>query len=216
MPAKSDGGERIRVVLVDDHPVVRQGTKTLLEQAGDIEVVGVTGEGLAACRMVAELHPDVLALDVRLPDISGVEVARRVRATSPGVAVLVLTGYEDVGYRRALVNLGVKGYLHKTASGEQILAAIRALARGESALACEGAPKEEPIEGEGLTPREREVLELLVAGRRNQEIAEAMTLSLKTVEFHISNLLQKLGARSRAEAIRNAVAQGLASLDRLP
>ncbi len=199
--------QRTRVVIVDDHPMLREGTKSLLEKTPDIEVVGTAGQGGEALRMVAELKPDVLILDVRLPDVSGVEVARRVREGSPEVAILILTGYDDVGYLRALVDLGIKGYLRKSSKGEEIIEAVRMVAKGKKVLDTGAADNGEFV---GLvTARERDMLRMIGAGMRNNDIAEALGLSSKTVEFHISNLLQKLGARSRTEAILKAQQLGL-------
>lgn len=203
----------IRVVVVDDHPILREGTRTFLERAPEVEAVAAAGDGASALALVAQHQPDVLLLDVHLPDMSGVEVTRRVREEFPGVAVLILTGYDDMGYARALLQLGVQGYLRKTVSGEEMLAAIRAVAEGRTVLISEMASKALGSENEPLTPREQEVLQLLAAGRRNAEIASALAVSVKTVEFHISHVLEKLGARSRAEAIGKALQLGLVLLE---
>lgn len=203
----SKGERRTRVVIVDDHPMLREGTRALLEKTPDIEVVGTAGQGTEALRVVAELRPDVLILDVRLPDVSGVEVTRRVREAFPEVAILILTGYDDVGYLRALLDLGIKGYLRKTAKGDEIIDAVRLVAKGKKVLDTGGADNGEFV---GLvTARERDMLRMIGAGMRNSDIADALGLSSKTVEFHISNLLQKLGARSRTEAILKAQQLGL-------
>jgi DNA-binding NarL/FixJ family response regulator len=200
---------RIRLVIVDDHPLMRDGTRRALAKMSDIEVVGEAANGETACAMVAQLRPDVLLLDVRLPDLSGIEVARRVRAAFPKVALVVLTGYDDAGYRRELLRIGVSGYLSKSASASEVADAIRAAAKGALLPGGEVTEAESPDDGEGLTERERQVLHYLVAGRRNAEIAETMVVSQKTVEFHISHILQKLGVRSRAEAISCALRRGL-------
>lgn len=200
--------EPIRAVLVDDHPALRHGTQAILQQAGGIEVIGATGEGAEALQLVESLRPDVLLLDLHLPDVNGVEVARRVRERCPEVAVLVLTGYEEVGYVRALRELGVRGFVGKTASNEQIVAAVRAVAAGRTVLVSEGVEATLRAGSPVLTSREQEVLRLLAAGKRNQEIADALCVSLKTVEFHVGHVLEKLGARSRTEAIVEARRQG--------
>ncbi len=200
----------IRVILVDDHPLLREGTRALLAQNAGIAVVGAAGDGKAALRLVGEQHPDVLLLDIHLPDISGVEVAREVRVRSPRVAILVLTGYEDVGYARGLLQLGVQGYLRKSASGAEIVAAIRAVAAGQTVLAPAVTRVVIANGVDPLTAREYEVLGLLARGQRNAEIARTLAVSVKTVEFHISHVLDKLGVRSRTEAILKARQQGFA------
>lgn len=192
--------ESIRVIIVDDHPMLRDGTKACLDQAGGVDVVAVASTGAEALRLVQAHRPDALLLDLRLPDVSGVEIARRVRERSPEVAIVVLTGYEQLGYTRALRELGVKGFLQKTASSKEIVDAVRAVAAGGSAFP--------DIEGSGnikaLSMRELEVLRLMVAGYRNADIVEELSISLRTVEYHVSNVLSKLGARSRADAVRIA------------
>lgn len=204
-----------RVLIIDDHPMVREGTRALLERSATIKVVGALGEGVAALWLVHELQPDVVLLDVRLPDISGIEVARQLRTEFPAVKVLVVTGYDEIGYARALLQLGVRGYLAKSASGAELIAAVRAVAAGNQVLTAEAARV--IIEGRNapLTAREHEVLQRLVAGRRNAEIANDLSLSLKTVEFHVRNVLQKLGARSRAEAVSFALQRGIHLTERL-
>lgn len=200
---------RIRVVIVDDHPVLRDGTRGLLAGSAGIAVVGMTGRGEDVLPLVERLRPDVLLLDIHLPDVNGIEVARQVRVAHPDVAILVVTGYDDAGYVRVLVRLGVRGYLSKSAPGDQLIAAIRAVAGGQMALLSEAA---KAALGDGtttLTAREHEVLRLIVAGHRNADIAERLSVSVNTVEFHIGKLYQKLGVRSRAEAIRKAHEQGL-------
>uniref|UniRef100_A0A7C2ZZ19 Response regulator transcription factor n=1 Tax=Thermorudis sp. TaxID=1969470 RepID=A0A7C2ZZ19_9BACT len=203
-------GKTIRVVIVDDHPMLLEGTRVCLERAPDIAVVGVTGMGREAIHLVAEHRPDVLLLDLRLPDISGVEVARQVRAAYADTAIVVLTGYGDAGYLRALRPLGVRGYLPKTATDAEIVDAVRRAAAGCTMVASHS---EREILTEPLTPREREILRRLVAGQRNAEIAAALLISVKTVEYHVSNIFTKLGARSRAEAIRIAHEQGILLLE---
>ncbi len=199
----------VRVVLVDDHPIVRKGIHACLEQAPDIEVAGVAGDGLRALRLVKVHRPDVLLLDLHLPGLGGVEVARRVRAAFPTVAVLILTGYDEVGYLRDLLELGVQGFLSKTVPDDEILAAVRTVAAGKSVVASAAVHK---VMGNGsgsLTDRERHVLKRLAKGWQNSEIASDLAISEKTVEFHIGRLLAKLEARSRTEAVRKALHQGL-------
>lgn len=203
----SDGA--IRVVLVDDHPMLREGTAALLAAQADIAVVGQTGRGAEAVALVGVRRPDVLVLDLHLPDLSGVEVARRVRAEHPDVAILILSNYEDAGYVRALLQLGVRGYLGKVAGGTEIVAAVRGVARGGATVLSNAARAALGAGGVELSAREMEVLGLIAAGRRNAEIAGALFIAESTVEYHVRHVLQKLGARSRTEALRKAREQGL-------
>jgi DNA-binding NarL/FixJ family response regulator len=199
----------IRVALVDDHPMLREGTAALLAARPDIAVVGQTGRGAEALALIGERRPDVLLLDLHLPDLSGIEVARRVRAEHPQVAIVVLSNYEDAGYVRALLQLGARGYLGKAATGEEIVAAVRAAARGGATILSDGARAALGAGGATLSARELEVLVLIAAGRRNAEIASALSIAESTVEYHVRHLLGKLGARSRTEALRRAREQGL-------
>ncbi len=191
----------ITVLLVDDHPIVRDGTRTALERDTSIAVVGTVTRGTDALVAADRLRPAVVLLDVHLPDMSGVEVARRLRETLPEAAILVLTGYAEMGYARALLSVGIQGYLSKTATGPEIAAAVRAVAAGRRVLTAEAAVAARGSAEIALTPRERQVLVLWAAGRRYAEIADELCISVKTVEVHVGHLLDKLGATSRAEAL---------------
>lgn len=206
----------IRVVIVDDHPMIRDGTAVYLRETDDIEVVGVAADGRSGLDQVRQHRPDVLVLDLRLPDMPGVDVARQLRREFPDLSIVVMTGYDYQAYRRELGRMGISTVLGKTASGSEIASAVRAAAAGgQGAAAAEGAdPAAEAFEV--LTYREYQVLEMLAAGKRNPEIAEAMIVSLKTVEFHVSNLLNKLGSRSRTDAVLRAQGLGLISPQTLP
>ena len=199
----------IRVVLVDDHPMLREGTAALLAAQPDLAVVGQTGLGAEALALVEGLAPDVLVLDLHLPDVGGVEVARRVRAARPATAILVLSSYEDAGYVRALLQLGARGYLGKAATGEEIVAAVRAAARGEATILSEAARAALGTGGARLSARELEVLGLIAAGRRNAAIAATLSIAESTVEYHVRHIFSKLGAWSRTEALRKAREEGL-------
>ncbi len=209
-----------RVVVVDDHPIMRAGTRAALEEQADLAVVGVAADGAEALRLSDALRPDVLVLDLGLPDISGVEVARQVSATSPEVNVLVLSAHDTLGNVRSLRDIGVRGFVSKLASGDELAGAIRRVAAGGTAISVGGGsatstsragsedgPGDEPQES--LTAREADVLELLAAGRRNMEIAAELSVSVNTVEFHVRHVLAKLGARSRTEAAMRARELGL-------
>ncbi|MFP4437261.1 MAG: response regulator [Chloroflexaceae bacterium] len=203
----------IRVLVVDDHPMILEGTQALLRRSPNIEVVGAATSGKEAVQMVEELQPEVLLLDVRLPDMNGVEVAHAVRTTFPDVAVLVLTGYDDTGMLRSMLQLGVPGYLRKTATGDELIAAVEAVAAGQKVLEAELLQIGLASVEQSFTEREISVLRLAATGMRNAEIADQLEVSVKTVEFHMRHVLAKLGVRSRTEATGTAVQRGIISLD---
>lgn len=185
--------------------MVRDATKALLERQPDFRVTGTAGDGATALTMYSSQQPDVVLLDVRLPDTSGVAVARQLRATNPQVAIVVLTGHADPEYRHALLRTGIMGYLSKSVSGDEIVRAIRLAVTGEAVLPDSLSPGEPS----GLTARELEVLRLVTTGLPNVQIAGALGLSTRTVEVHLGHILVKLGARSRVEAITIARDRGV-------
>lgn len=204
----SDPAPAIRVAVVDDHPMMREALRALLDRAPGIAVVGLAGQGRAAVRIAQKHPPDVMLLDIGLPDISGIEVVRQVRKLAPAVRFVILTGHDQAEYASVLLALGVRGYVPKTVGGCEIVAAIRHVASGRRYLAGAAASSDPHAEHHldllttrELTTREREVLELLVKGLHNAEIARELVLSVKTVDFHVGNVLGKLGARSRTEAV---------------
>lgn len=205
----STEGQPIRVVVCDDHAILREGTQLILETVPGLEVVGTATTGGEALGLVERSRPDVLVLDLQLPDMSGVEVARRVRGSFSAVAVLVLTGYVDATYIPRLLQIGVRGYLPKTASSSELIAAVRAVAAGRTIVVSHGTGiGAEPL-GAPLTPREHEVLRLMANGLRNADIARRLCVSIKTVEHHVTNVLVKLGVQSRTQAIIKAREHGL-------
>jgi DNA-binding NarL/FixJ family response regulator len=194
---------QIRVAVVDDHRALREGTRDLLARTPGITVVGVAGDGAGALQLVATLGIDVLILDVHLPDLSGIEVTRRVRASHPDVRILILTGFDEVGYVQALRQLGAHGYLRKSASGRDIVDGVRALAAGRTHFGSTSLPPADDLPESmlaSLPPREAEVLQLLARGLDNAEIATSLGMSQRTVEFHVGHLMARLGVRSRVEA----------------
>jgi DNA-binding NarL/FixJ family response regulator len=210
---------RIRIVLGDDHSLVREGTRHILEQQPDLQVVGEAGDGEAALEMISTLKPDVAILDIRMPKMSGVEVARRIKAVAPATHTLMLTAYDDDEFVLALMEAGVSGYLLKTARATELVDAIRtvqsgepvlhpAIARKVAQLWARGQRQSEASGSEALSAREREVLELAARGGRNKAIAEALGISVRTVEGHFNSILGKLGVASRIEAVLYAVAHG--------
>lgn len=206
----------IRVLIADDHPVVRSGLRGLLERLEDIEVVAEAGSGEAALRLAGELRPDVLLLDMEMPGLKGYEVARRIRQACLPVSVLVLTAYDDREYIQGVLALGVEGYLLKDESADTIVEAIRQVAQGRRGWVSPrvmarlaGRPPEVEAAGSRLTARELQVLEGVVASCTNQEIAQNLNISPKTVEKHLVTIYEKLGVSSRVEAAVLALREGL-------
>lgn len=206
------------MLVVDDHPVVRHGLIAILHYEQDIEVVGDAAEGAQAVQLILELLPDVVLLDLRLPELSGIEVMRRVRAQAPQVRFLVLTTYDTDEYIAPALAAGAQGYLLKDALPDELSRAIHALAQGgaalEPAVAARLLERIADREREELSGREREVLQLIVAGLSNKAIAVQLKLSENTVKSHISHIFGKLGVQSRAEAVAVALQRGLVPLGR--
>lgn len=210
----------IRVLLLDDHMPLRAGTRALLAAAPDIEVVAEAAGGREALALAAQLQPDVVLLDIKLPDISGVEVARTLRQDFPEIKVLVLTAYNYEQYVRTLFAIGVEGYLLKSDPGLELIAAVRAVMRGEQALSAEiTAQLAQRTVRSGvaaiprLSEREREVLTMVGRGARNKEIAQQLNIKVSTVDTYLSNTMAKLGVHSRSEALQEAIRQGIIVLD---
>ena len=209
----------IRVLIVDDHPVFRYGLRALLGAEADVALAGEAEGGEAAVELAAELAPDVVLMDLNLPGINGIEATRRIMATSPHVAVLVVTMFQDDDSIYAAMRAGARGYLLKGADGEETLRAIRAVANGEAIFSPAIArrimehfaarPAGPPVAFPDLTEREREILGLLAAGLTNAAIADRLSLSGKTVRNHVSNIFGKLQVADRAEAIIRAREAGL-------
>jgi len=216
--------QSIRVVLADDHAVVRKGIKEFLEGEGDIVVVAEAADGMEAVDLVAQHLPDVAVLDVQMPQMTGVEVTRRIRTRWPDVKVMVLTAYDDDPYIFALLQAGASGYVLKTASSEELIRAVRAVHRGESALSPEvtgkvvaqlttGRPLGARSQEEALTGRELEVLQLAARGLTNRAIGRELGISSRTVQGHLANIYGKLGVSSRTEAVTRALQRGWIVLD---
>ena len=206
----------IRIVVVDDHPVIRSGVCGLLASAADIEVVGEASNGEEALRLVEEGLPDVVLLDLELPDIPGVQVARRIQEGHPQMKILAFSAHDDAVYIRELLELGVAGYLVKDEASEAIVEAIRGVAQGEKGwvsrrVAAQMAAWVEMDSQDGikLTAREQDVLRLLVRGVTNQAIAAELGISEKTVEKYMGAIFGKLNVSSRVEAAVYAVRENL-------
>ncbi|HWN26307.1 MAG TPA: response regulator transcription factor [Actinomycetospora sp.] len=208
----------IRVVIADDHPVVRRGLAALLESVEGVEVVGQAATGREAVREAQLLAPDVVLMDVQMPDLDGVEASRRIATSSPGVAVLVLTMHDDDETVLAALRAGARGYLLKGADQEEIRRAVHAVVAGEMIVAPAAAahvvarlaaPPAAAAPFPELTPREREVLDAVARGRPNGAIAAELGLAPKTVGNHVSTIFTKLGVATRAEAVVAARRAGL-------
>ncbi|MFD5399958.1 response regulator [Streptomyces griseorubiginosus] len=213
-----------RVVVADDQTVVREGIVMLLGLLPGIEVVGAAGDGEQAVQLVAELAPDVVLMDLRMPRCDGVEATRRIRAEHPGTQVVVLTTYADDDSLFPALKAGARGYLTKDAGGDEIVRAVHSVLSGDAGLSpsvqrrlLERLSQPEPPQPtatsveppDGLTAREVEVLALIAEGLSNQEIARALHVSTATVKTHINNLFAKTGLKDRAQAVRYAYAKGL-------
>jgi len=195
----------IRVLVADDHPVVRHGLCTMLEIEDDMVVVGRAADGEEAVRQARETRPDIILLDVQMPNVDGIEALRRIRADNPEARVIVLTTYRNEDYIFPSLEAGARGYLLKDASRTELAAAIRAVHRGESLLdpqvarTVSNTPRPDP-----LTARELEVLRLMADQKSNAQIAEQLFVSENTVKTHVSNILAKLGCSDRAGAVLTA------------
>jgi DNA-binding NarL/FixJ family response regulator len=209
----------IRVVLADDHAVVRKGIREFLEEEGDIAVVAEAADGHQAAILVAEHQPDVAVLDIQMPIVGGIEATRRIKAAHPDVRVLILTAYDDDPYIFALLQAGASGYVLKTADSEELVQAVRAVHRGESALdpavaqkvvqqLTSGRPLGARASVEVLTEREIQVLRLTAKGLTNKAIGQTLGISDRTVQGHLANIYGKLEVSSRTEAVTEALRQG--------
>ena len=197
----------IRVLIVDDHPLFRDGLAGLLATVGDAEVVGAVGDGDEAVRRTIELDPDVVLMDLNLPGVPGLDATRRIVGSAPRSAVLVLTMVDDDGAVLAALRVGARGYLLKGAAQEEVMAAVRTVAAGGAVFGARVAQRVlsgDPAGRYDLTPREAEVLALVARGSSNVEIAKELGVSLKTVQNHVSRVLAKLQVADRTQAALRA------------
>jgi DNA-binding NarL/FixJ family response regulator len=214
---KGSTGPKIRVILADDHAVVRSGIRLYLEKAGDIEVVGEASDGEMAIAIIDQLNPDVAVLDIQMPKATGIEVARRVRSLRKPVGLLILTSYDDDPYVSAVLKTGANGYVLKTASPDEIIHAVREVYQGKSVLDATILPKvmariaqpaeETPVEP--LSEREIEILSFVAKGLTNKAIGSQLNISDRTVQGHIARIFEKLQASSRTEAVMRGISLGL-------
>ena len=215
----------IKILIADDHAVVREGTRQILEKEPDLEVVAEAGNGEEAVRLAGSVKPDVAIIDIAMPKLDGIEATKQIKALYPTMAVLILTAYDDDQFVFSLLEAGAAGYLLKSVRGSELVDAIRAVYSGESVLHPSIARKVlnrfVPVSGkpgkqdssEILTEREIEVLKLATRGLSNQEIANELYLSLRTVQAHLSHIFNKLQVSSRTEAVVHALKEGWVSLN---
>jgi len=212
-------GAPIRIVLADDHALVREATAELLERAGGIDVVGQADNGTEALRLVSGLRPDVLLLDLAMPGMDGLEVARRTREVSPDTHIVALTAHEEQPYVLAMLEAGASGYLSKSSRGHEVVSAVRAAAAGETVFSASiGRSVTRSALGRSgpataLTPREMEVLGAAARGLGNKQIAAELGMSARTVQTHLTSVFAKLGVGSRTEAVLLAVKRGWVRAD---
>jgi DNA-binding NarL/FixJ family response regulator len=219
---------KIRILIADDHAVVREGTRRILEQEPDMEVVGEAGDGEEAVNLATSLKPDVAIMDISMPKMDGIEATRLIKAACPSISVLALSAYDDDQFVFSLLEAGAAGYLLKSVRGRELLDAIRAVYSGESVLhpsiarkvlnrfvSASGKPEGKEPSGM-LSDREMEVLKLAAKGLSNQDIAEKLCLSIRTVQGHLGHIFNKLQVGSRTEAVVRALKAGWVTLDDVP
>jgi len=217
---------KIRVLLAEDHAIVREGAREFIQREPDMEVVAEATDGEEAVRLASELHPDVVVMDVRMPKLNGIEATKKIKELLPSTALLVLSAYDYDQYIFALLEAGAAGYLLKGVRAHELIDAIRAVYAGESVLHPVVArrvinrlvshPPSEPTASETLSEREMEVLKLAAKGTSNKDIAEKLFLSPRTVQAHLGNIFHKLGVASRTEAVLHGLRKGWLTLDDLP
>jgi DNA-binding NarL/FixJ family response regulator len=204
----------IRVMLVDDHALVREGLRSILERASDVKVVGEAGSGEAALELAADLQPDVVLMDVRMPGIDGIEATKRLRAEQPRIQVLMLSAYPD--FALEALRAGAAGYLTKSGASRQLVAALRSVVLGSAVVQADlisnlvfaSGGLNRRASGE-LSPREADTLRLISGGLTNRAVARRMGIAHRTADQHVHNIFVKIGAKSRAEAVRYAIEHGL-------
>jgi DNA-binding NarL/FixJ family response regulator len=219
---------KIRVIIAEDHAVVREGTRQLLENESGMEVVGEAANGAEAVALVQRVQPDAAIMDISMPEMSGIEATERIKASRPSTAVLILTAYDDDQYVFALLAAGAAGYLLKDVPSTEVVRAIRAVHAGEPVLhpaivkkvlariASQQSLQEPTSRQESLlTDRERDILRLAACGMSNARIADHLAVSARTVQAHLTHIFDKLGVGSRTEAVIVGLRQGVLSLEDL-
>jgi len=220
--------DKIKILIADDHAVVREGTRQILEQEPDLDVVAEAADGEEAIRLAGSTKPNVAIIDISMPKVDGVEATKQIKTLYPDIAVLILTAYDDDQLVFSLLEAGAAGYLMKSVRGRELIDAVRRIYAGESVLhpaiarkvLNRFAPKQGELAGHKpsavLSERETEVLKLAAKGLSNQDIAEELFLSIRTVQGHLGNIFNKLMVSSRTEAVVRALKEGLVTLDDIP
>ena len=220
--------DKIKILIADDHAVVREGTRQILEHEQDLKVVAEAGDGEEAVELAERFKPHVAIIDIAMPKLDGIEATRQIKASCPAVAVLILTAYDDEQFIFSLLEAGAAGYLLKSVRGRELVDAVRATYVGESVLHPSVArkvlnrfvPSTERLKGEKphevLSEREMDVLRLVTRGLSNKDIAEELFLSIRTVQAHLGRIFNKLNVGSRTEAVVCALKQGWVTLDDVP
>jgi NarL family two-component system response regulator LiaR len=223
-----DGLGKIKILIADDHAVVREGTRRILEQEQDLEVVAEAGEGEEAVRLATNVKPDVAIIDIAMPKLDGIEATKQIKTLCPAITVLILTAYDDDQFIFSLLEAGAAGYLLKSVRGRELVDAVRAVHAGESVLhpsvarkvlnrfaSISGKPEVQKP-SEVLSEREMDVLRLATRGLSNQDIAEELCLSIRTVQGHLGHIFNKLQVSSRTEAVVRALKEGWITLEDVP
>jgi DNA-binding NarL/FixJ family response regulator len=216
---------KTRILIADDHPLLREALCKVFSNQKDMEIVGQASNGEEAIDLASQLKPDILVMDIMMPKLDGLEASRQIKKIAPNTAILILTAYDDDNYVLGLLEAGATGYLMKSAKGQDLVEAVRAIRAGESVLhpkIIEKLLKQAMAKPAGtaehkikylLSDREMEMLKLLATGMSNKEIAEKLCLSLRTVKAHMSNIFTKMNVASRSEALVEALRKGLLTLE---